>query len=166
MPQSAKSKTHMAGSISGRSNAILGISPVRPLDLIGPPEVFMEANRLRGDTFYCVTFLSGAKDTAILSPLALTFSAGSSYLDDDSSFDTLLVAGGEGARGPGDAHWVKTTSLVSSICQTRQSMRGKEGIKEIAARRRISHDKSDSGNLEIAVLLCKCSSVLNMQVAH
>src|ERR1700677_4591116 len=100
MRASAKTDTHKPGTVNGRSIAILGISPVRALDLIGPGEVFMEANRLKGSTFYRLTFLSGAKDTAILSPLALPIIAGSSYLDVDATFDTLLVAGGGGAQGP------------------------------------------------------------------
>jgi transcriptional regulator GlxA family with amidase domain len=100
MRASAKTDSNQAGTVNGRSIAILGISPVRALDLIGPGEVFMEANRVKGSTFYRLTFLSGAKDTAILSPLALPFIAGSSYLDVDSTFDTLLVAGGGGAQGP------------------------------------------------------------------
>ena len=124
MHESIELNSHKAGMVSGKTIAILGVSPVRPLDLIGPAEVFMEANRLRGDTFYCVKFLSGAKDTAILSPLALTFSAGSSYLDHNSTFDTLLVAGGEGARRPGqDADlldWVKRQAVgcrrFGSVC--------------------------------------------------
>jgi transcriptional regulator GlxA family with amidase domain len=124
MHESAKSSSPQAALISGRAIAILGISPVRPLDLIGPAEVFMEANRLRGNAFYRVTFLSGAKDTTILSPLALLFSAGSSYLDNNSAFDTLLVAGGEGARGPKHdsdlLNWVKRQAVVfrrfGSVC--------------------------------------------------
>jgi transcriptional regulator GlxA family with amidase domain len=100
MQASAKTNSHKPRTVNGRSIAILGISPVRALDLIGPGEVFMEANRLKGNTFYRLTFLSGAKDTTILSPLALPFTAGSSYLDVDSTFDTLLVAGGGGAQGP------------------------------------------------------------------
>lgn len=100
MRVSAKSHPYEQGKASGRSVAILCISPVRALDMIGPGEVFMEANRLRGDAFYHVTFISGSKDTAIHSPLSLSFNVGSSYLDVNSSFDTLLIAGGEGARGP------------------------------------------------------------------
>jgi len=100
MHVSAKSESQKPANIQGRSIAILGISPVRALDLIGPGEVFMEANRLNGRTFYQLTFLSGAKDTSILSPLALSFTAGSSFLDADMTFDTLLVAGGNGALGP------------------------------------------------------------------
>jgi transcriptional regulator GlxA family with amidase domain len=100
MHTSAKTNSHKPGIVNGRSIAILGISPVRALDLIGPAEVFMEANRLQGNTFYRLMFLSGAKDTVILSPLSLSFTAGSSYLDVNSTFDTFLVAGGGGARGP------------------------------------------------------------------
>src|ERR1700721_1981759 len=100
MQASTKPDSHKPGTVNGRSIAILGISPVRALDLIGPGEVFMEGNRLKGNTFYHLTFLSGAKDTTILSPLALPFTAGDSYLNVDSTFDTLLVAGGGGAQGP------------------------------------------------------------------
>jgi len=100
MRASAKTESHKPGTVNGRSIAILGISPVRALDLIGPAEVFMEANRLKGRAFYRLTFLSGTKDTAILSLFALSFNAANSYRDVDSTFDTLLVAGGSGAEGP------------------------------------------------------------------
>ena len=124
MHVSAKPHSHKPGTINGRSVAILGISPVRALDLIGPGEVFMEANRLKGNPFYRLTFLSGAKDTAILSLFALSFNAANSYRDVDSTFDTLLVAGGSGAEGPAYdpalLGWIKRQALgcrrFGSVC--------------------------------------------------
>jgi hypothetical protein len=61
MHAAAKAESYQPGLVNGRSIAILCISPVRALDLIGPGEVFMEANRLKGHPFYQLTFLSGAE---------------------------------------------------------------------------------------------------------
>jgi transcriptional regulator GlxA family with amidase domain len=118
MHTAAKTECHQPGLANGRSIAILCISPVRALDLIGPGEVFMEANRLKGHPFYQLTFLSGAEDTALLSPLALSFNTGSSYLNADSPFDTLLVAGGGGAQGPAyDAALLRWLQRQAPACR-------------------------------------------------
>jgi transcriptional regulator GlxA family with amidase domain len=70
------------------------------MDVLGPGEVFIEANRQKGEPYYDVILISGSGDTSVATPLSNLLSTHGSFLEVDGKFDTLLVAGGVGARSP------------------------------------------------------------------
>lgn len=81
--------------------ALVAIPPVRLLDVVGPLEVFGEANLLaKKQAPYKVSIISATSELHVRSHLHMPLLADASYLESNEPFDTLLVAGGEGARSP------------------------------------------------------------------
>jgi transcriptional regulator GlxA family with amidase domain len=78
---------------------IVAVPPVRSLDLMGPAEVFGDANRLRGgDRAYAVEIVSAGDERLIATHTKTGLVGDQTYRECDAHFDTVLVAGGDGAR--------------------------------------------------------------------
>jgi transcriptional regulator GlxA family with amidase domain len=72
---------------------MVAVTPVRMLDAIDPAEVFGDANRLRGDRpFYEIEIVSACDDRVV------PFVADHTFGETSGPIDTLLAAGGLGAR--------------------------------------------------------------------
>ena len=107
-----------------RTVVLLCISPVRGMDVLGPGEVFIEANRLKGEQVYDVLLISGDKKLSVDTPLRSLLSMHASFEQIDYPVDTLLVAGGVGARShrqdPALLAWLRKQAATSrrfgSIC--------------------------------------------------
>jgi transcriptional regulator GlxA family with amidase domain len=126
--QAAKSRTkpeasHIRRGI--RRIAIVAVTPVRMLDLIGPAEVFGDANRLHGDRpVYEIEIISACDDRTVTSHIGVPFIADSTFGETRGPIDTLLVAGGLGARemrySPKFLAWLKEQSKkvrrFGSVC--------------------------------------------------
>jgi putative intracellular protease/amidase len=77
---------------------IVGIPPLRPLDIVGPVEVFGDANRLRGgDPVYSVEIVASGEEKVMDTHFKMLMLADRTYCEVAGSFDTVLVAGGDGA---------------------------------------------------------------------
>jgi transcriptional regulator GlxA family with amidase domain len=104
---------------------VLALEPTQSLDVLGPVEVFSAASRiasLEGDAGYDVSVVTpGGGDVGLDNGLRL--SAGP-LPGPRTAIDTILVAGGEGARrlGPDDAaiRWLRRAAprarRVASVC--------------------------------------------------
>jgi len=78
---------------------IVAVPPVRALDIFGPAEVFGDANdQQAGDPHYDVTIVSAGADRIVASHLGTPLHTAATYRDYEGPVDTLLVAGGVGAR--------------------------------------------------------------------
>jgi transcriptional regulator GlxA family with amidase domain len=78
---------------------IVAVPPVRTLDLFGPAEVFGDANRLHGgDPEYTVSIISASADRVISNHIGMPVHTDCTYRQYRGAVDTLLVAGGVGAR--------------------------------------------------------------------
>jgi transcriptional regulator GlxA family with amidase domain len=78
---------------------LVAVPPVRTLDLFGPAEVFGDANRLHGgDPEYEVNIISAGADRIVSSHFGTPVHTDRTYQEYRGSIDTLLVAGGVGAR--------------------------------------------------------------------
>ncbi len=78
---------------------IVAIPPVRPLDVMGPAEVFWDANRLRGgEASYSVEIVSAGDDRLIATHIKTSLIGDQTYRECQEHFDTVLVAGGDGAQ--------------------------------------------------------------------
>lgn len=78
---------------------IVAVPPVRSLDVIGPAEVFGDANRMRGGApAYTVEIISAGEERVIASHIKIPLLTDRTYRESRGTFDTLLVAGGVGAR--------------------------------------------------------------------
>ena len=78
---------------------IVAVPPVRALDVFGPAEVLGDANRLHGgDPAYEVHILSAGSDRVISSHVTTPVQTDQTYREYAGPIDTLLVAGGVGAR--------------------------------------------------------------------
>ena len=113
-----------------RRVVIVAVPPVRPLDVFGPAEVFGDANRLRGGgPAYHVEVVSAADERTVASHLGTPVHADCGYGElpvgaDAPPVDTLLVAGGLGARGrqysPEFVAWLRQRTAAArrfgSIC--------------------------------------------------
>jgi transcriptional regulator GlxA family with amidase domain len=82
-----------------RRVVIVAIPPVRPLDVMGPAEVFGDANRLRGgDPSYSVEIVSAGEEKLIATHIKTSIIGDQTYRECQERFDTVLVAGGDGAQ--------------------------------------------------------------------
>jgi transcriptional regulator GlxA family with amidase domain len=91
---------------------IVAVPPVRSLDVIGPAEVFGDANRMRGGApAYTVEIISAGEEREIVSHIKTPLLTNRTYRECRGTFDTLLVAGGVGARDmryqPGFLDWLR-----------------------------------------------------------
>jgi len=118
----------MANVSAPRQIAILAYPGVQSLDVTGPLEVFMGAQRLietagRGERGYGVRILS-ADGAPLLTSSGLSITPHASIHDAPARIDTLIVAGGEGhalaAADPALLDWIAKTSAASrrtaSVC--------------------------------------------------
>src|SRR5580693_167628 len=79
-----------------RRVAIVAVPPARMLDVVGPAEVFTDANKLRGgEPAYEVEIVAAAKDRAVPTQIGVPILAHRTYRELCGPLDTLLVAGGE-----------------------------------------------------------------------
>jgi transcriptional regulator GlxA family with amidase domain len=81
-----------------RHVVIVAVPPVRMLDVFGPAEVFTDANRFHGELAYELEIVSAAEDRLVASHVGTPLLAHRTYRELRSPVDTLLVAGGVGAR--------------------------------------------------------------------
>jgi transcriptional regulator GlxA family with amidase domain len=78
---------------------IVAVPPVKALDVFGPAEVFGDANRLHGgEPAYEVSIIAAGNDRVISSHIATPVQTDRTYREHSGPIDTLLVAGGVGAR--------------------------------------------------------------------
>src|SRR5215471_15109757 len=78
-----------------RRIGIVAVTPVRMLDVIGPAEVFGDANRLRsGRPHYEIEIISASDDRTVTSHIGVPFIADHTFRETIGPIDTLLVAGG------------------------------------------------------------------------
>ena len=78
---------------------IVAVPPVRALDVMGPAEVFGDANRLRGgDPSYSVEIVSAGDEKLIATHIKTALLGDQTYRGCREHFDTVLVAGGDGAQ--------------------------------------------------------------------
>lgn len=124
---------------------IAAIPPVRPLDVVGPVEVFGDANRLRGgEPAYSVEIIASGDKKLMDTHFKMPMLADRTYREVTGSFDTLLVAGGDGANNmrypPAFVDWLKSQCLLArrfgSIC-TGALVLAKAGLLE--GRRATTH---------------------------
>ncbi len=86
-------------SRQARHIVLVAVPPVRTLDVYGPVEVFGDANRLHGGApVYQIDVVSAVEEYQVASHTELPLLANRTYTDVRDTIDTLLVAGGEGAR--------------------------------------------------------------------
>jgi transcriptional regulator GlxA family with amidase domain len=79
-----------------RRVAIIAVPPARMLDVVGPAEVFADANKLHaGEPAYEVEIIAAAEDRTVPSQIGLPILAHRTYRELRGPVDTLLVAGGE-----------------------------------------------------------------------
>lgn len=104
---------------------MLGSSPAQMLDIVGPLEVFSIANRVSGlaPSPYRIELVSAGRATAIAGTSGLSLKVAGSYRQVRGKIDTLLIAGGEGARMLNDKAvlaWIRMTAgrvrRVGSVC--------------------------------------------------
>lgn len=124
---------------------IAAIPPVRPLDVVGPIEVFGDANRMRGgEPVYLVEIVSSGKEKLMDTHFSMPMLADRTYREVAGSFDTILVAGGDGANTmryqPHFVDWLKRqcegARRFGSIC-TGALVLAKAGLLE--GRRATTH---------------------------
>jgi transcriptional regulator GlxA family with amidase domain len=105
--------------------AIVAVTPVRMLDVIGPAEVFGDANRLQGDRpFYEIEIISACDERTVTSHIGVPFIADYTFGETSGHIDTLLVAGGLGAQemkySPKFLAWLRVQSKkvrrFGSVC--------------------------------------------------
>lgn len=124
---------------------IVAIPPVRPLDVVGPVEVFGDANRIRGgDPVYSVEIVASGDEKLLDTHFKMPMLADRTYREVAGSFDTVLVAGGDGANKmryqPPFVDWLKVQCArarrFGSIC-TGALVLAKAGLLE--GRRATTH---------------------------
>ena len=110
---------------SGLRVLIVAVPPVRTLDLFGPAEVFGDANGLQGGSReYEVNLISAGADRVVSSHIGMPVHTDRTYREYRGPIDTLLVAGGVGAREmkyePEFLDWLRDRSArarrFGSIC--------------------------------------------------
>lgn len=126
--QAAKSRTKREAKRVRREIrriAIVAVTPVRMLDVIGPAEVFGDANRLHGDRPFCeIEIISACDDRTVISHIGVPFIADYTFGETSGPIDALLVAGGLGGRemrySPKFLAWLKEQSKkvrrFGSVC--------------------------------------------------
>lgn len=77
---------------------ILGVPPVQGLDVVGPLDVFDAANRWAERPAYTLELVSGGKSRRVACGSGLELAAKHRYSELHGEIDTLIVAGGSGAR--------------------------------------------------------------------
>src|ERR1700733_10341806 len=94
------SQSHTNGASERRRRVVIvAAPPVRMLDVFGPAEVFIDANRLRGgEPVYEVEVVSATDDEIVASHVGMPLLTHRTYRALRGPVDTLLVAGGDGAR--------------------------------------------------------------------
>ena len=106
---------------------VVAIPPTLELDVIGPVSAFSKADEFirsaGGGPAYRVEVISGGKSRTIAGAFGVGLVAASRYKDVRGSVDTLLVAGGPGARASASSDllaWLKRmatrTRRVGSVC--------------------------------------------------
>lgn len=117
--------TDRAVSQAARHIVLVAVPPVRTLDVYGPVEVFGDANRLHGDApAYRLDVVSAVEDCLVTSHTDLPLLANRTYGEVRGPIDTLLVAGGVGARqrrlAPAFLDWLREQSQTArrfgSVC--------------------------------------------------
>jgi transcriptional regulator GlxA family with amidase domain len=107
-----------------RRVAIIAVPPARMLDVVGPAEVFADANSLHGEPAYDVQIIAAAQDRTVPSQIGVPILAHRTYRELRGSVDTLLVAGGEWPaekrHSPDFLNWLREQSTkvrrLGSIC--------------------------------------------------
>lgn len=109
-----------------RRIVIVAAPPVRMIDVFGPAEVFNDASRLSGgeSAAYRLEIISAGPDSVIAGHVGAPLLADGTYRELRDPIDTLLVAGGLGAREaryePEFLDWLKEQSFkvrrLGSIC--------------------------------------------------
>jgi transcriptional regulator GlxA family with amidase domain len=105
--------------------AIVAVPPARMLDVVGPAEVFADANKLHGgEPVYEVEIVAAAEDRAVPTQIGLPILAHWTYREVLGPIDTLLVAGGEWPpekrHSPDFLSWLRDQSRkvrrLGSVC--------------------------------------------------
>ncbi|MBY6240803.1 DJ-1/PfpI family protein [Methylosinus sp. Sm6] len=108
-----------------RRVVIVAAPPVRMIDVFGPAEVFTDASRLSdGEPAYRLEIVSAGEDSVVAGHAGAPLLAGGTYRELRDPIDTLLVAGGPGAREaryePAFLEWLEEQSAevrrLGSIC--------------------------------------------------
>jgi transcriptional regulator GlxA family with amidase domain len=107
-----------------RRVAIIAVAPARMLDVVGPAEVFADANSSHGETAYEVEIIAAAEDRTVASQIDLPILAHRTYRELRGPVDTLLVAGGEWPpdkrHSPAFLDWLREQSTkvrrLGSVC--------------------------------------------------
>jgi transcriptional regulator GlxA family with amidase domain len=108
-----------------RRVAIVAVPPARMLDVVGPAEVFADANKLHGgEPAYEVEIVAAAEDRAVPTQIGVPILAHRTYRELRSPVDTLLVAGGEWPpekqHSPDFLSWLREQSKkvrrLGSVC--------------------------------------------------
>src|SRR5580658_1110392 len=108
-----------------RRVAIIAVPPTRMLDVVGPAEVFADANTLHGgEPVYKVEIIAAAEDRAVPTQIGVPLLAHRTYRDLPGPVDTLLVAGGEwppdNRHSPDFLSWLREQSRkvrrLGSVC--------------------------------------------------
>jgi transcriptional regulator GlxA family with amidase domain len=108
-----------------RHVAIIAVPPARMLDVVGPAEVFADANKLHGgEPAYEVEIIAAAEDRAVPTQIGVPILAHRTYRELHGPVDTLLVAGGEWPpdkrHSPDFLSWLREQSRkvrrLGSVC--------------------------------------------------
>src|SRR5580700_353866 len=108
-----------------RHVAIIAVPPARMLDVVGPAEVFADANKLHGgEPVYEIEIIAAAEDRAVPTQIGVPILAHRTYRELHGPVDTLLVAGGEWPpdkrHSPDFLSWLRDQSRnvrrLGSVC--------------------------------------------------
>jgi transcriptional regulator GlxA family with amidase domain len=108
-----------------RHVAIIAVPPARMLDVVGPAEVFADANKLHGgEPVYEIEIIAAAEDRAVPTQIGVPILAHRTYRELHGPVDTLLVAGGEWPpdkrHSPDFLSWLREQSRkvrrLGSVC--------------------------------------------------
>jgi|SRR5271165_966229 len=110
--QTAENKS--ANRVSRRI-AILAVPPINELDVVGPFQVFGTVNRLFGQRGapYHLEVVSSVREESVVGYSGLSILSHSYYRDISDKIDTLLIAGGLGARSGGEPDVLKWITRMS-----------------------------------------------------
>lgn len=108
-----------------RRVAIIAVPPARMLDVVGPAEVFADANKLRSsEPAYEVEIIAAAESRTVPTQIGMPILAHRTYRELRGLVDTLLVGGGEWPpdkrHSPDFLSWLKEQSTkvrrLGSVC--------------------------------------------------